>query len=162
LSPLETAKAQYLYSKVLLILEFESLLSEDERENDEYFPEYLQVLKPVGGDVNANADGSWDGKLNSLKTFAKEENEKMEKKMDSMKEQNETLEKKMDSMKAQNDELKVILMMLVGTSKSSGIVRDSLLGQPETTKKGKTLSVADLAKTGGGERESAKDAINFL
>ncbi|GMH63294.1 hypothetical protein TL16_g03675 [Triparma laevis f. inornata] len=70
----ENARAEFMFARARIILEFEETLSEEQKKNAEWFPEWLQVLVPTLQDNDL--DNEWVGRLKSLKntvTQAKQE-----------------------------------------------------------------------------------------
>ena len=62
----ENARAQFLYSKAKLVLEFEDIMSVKDKKSDGMFPTWIQVLKPTSEDRDED-DVSWVGKLRAVK-----------------------------------------------------------------------------------------------
>ena len=113
----EKARAQFLYSKAKLILEFEDIMSEEDLKSNEMFPTWLQVLKSTASE-NGNADDSWVGKLRAIKKSIVNVGDEVDKKVDNLaaglKADNAELKAKVDKkvddlaaeLKADNAELK--------------------------------------------------------
>jgi hypothetical protein len=73
----ENAKAQFLFSKASIILEFESIMPAEETGDAQKFPPFLQVLT---SEVAVGVDDGWSGKMKSLKqaiTLRSEETQQM-------------------------------------------------------------------------------------
>ncbi|GMH71660.1 hypothetical protein TL16_g05712 [Triparma laevis f. inornata] len=62
----ENAKAEFIFARANIILEFEGTLNEEQRKNKEWFPTWLQVLVPTL-DSDGVDEGDWVGKVRSLK-----------------------------------------------------------------------------------------------
>ncbi|GMI11132.1 hypothetical protein TrVE_jg9613 [Triparma verrucosa] len=66
----ENARAEFMFARAGIVLEFEETLSDDQKKNPEWFPEWLQVLVPTLQD--SSLDNEWVGRLKSLKNTVTE------------------------------------------------------------------------------------------
>ncbi|GMH50018.1 hypothetical protein TL16_g00674 [Triparma laevis f. inornata] len=62
----ENAKAEFLFARANIILEFEDVLTKKQKENREWFPVWLQVLVPTLKSTEMQ-DGDWVGRVRALK-----------------------------------------------------------------------------------------------
>jgi len=62
----ENARAQFLFSKASLILEFEEVMGKDKDESHTHAPKWLQILEPIKAKSESDSE-SWAGKVKSIK-----------------------------------------------------------------------------------------------
>ena len=62
----ENAKAEFIFARANIILEFEGTLTKKQKENNEWFPTWLQVLVPTL-ENDGSEDGAWVGRVRALK-----------------------------------------------------------------------------------------------
>ncbi|GMI11254.1 hypothetical protein TrLO_g10470 [Triparma laevis f. longispina] len=62
----ESAKAEFIFARANIILEFEGTLTKKQKENNEWFPTWLQVLVPTL-ENDGSEDGAWVGRVRALK-----------------------------------------------------------------------------------------------
>ncbi|GMI01602.1 hypothetical protein TrVE_jg9814 [Triparma verrucosa] len=62
----ENAKAEFMFARANIILEFEALVSDSHKRNEEWFPTWLQVLVPTLENEEIEAS-NWTGRVRSIK-----------------------------------------------------------------------------------------------
>jgi hypothetical protein len=62
----ENAKAEFMFARAEIVLEFEAMLSYSQMEDEEWFPTWLQVLVPTQG-AEGTEGGDWVGRVRALK-----------------------------------------------------------------------------------------------
>ena len=112
----ENARAEFTFARAQIILEFEEVLSKEEKENKEWFPTWLQVLVPKL-DVDDDVWIKWGGRVRSLKNSVRKVQDKLNEserlRIESAKERTAEIEglkvefknqlEKSEEMRAEND-----------------------------------------------------------
>jgi WD40 repeat protein len=66
----QNAKAQHIFSKASLILEHESIMRKSQKQSQELFPKFLQIMKPVADEGSIDdEENNWTGRLKSIKNY---------------------------------------------------------------------------------------------
>ena len=70
---MQQSEAQQFKVKVIMIREYEQLLSDNEKENKDWFPNFLVVRKPVseGGSNGDSTQNEWKGMLREVEKGVK-------------------------------------------------------------------------------------------
>ena len=63
----ENAKAEFMFARANIVLEFEETLTKDQRSNPDWFPTYLQVLVPTLSEEENGEGDAWQGKMRALR-----------------------------------------------------------------------------------------------
>ena len=89
----ENAKAEFIFARAQIILEFEAVLSKSDRANTAWFPTWLQVLVPTLENDEVD-EGDWVGRVRALKNSVKYVKEQLEESEKMRKEERKENEKK--------------------------------------------------------------------
>ncbi|GMH58853.1 hypothetical protein TL16_g02702 [Triparma laevis f. inornata] len=101
----ENGKAEFTFARAETILEFETMLNEDDRSNPELFPTWLQVLVPTLESDNAD-EFEWAGRVRELKNSVKQVQRKLEESEEARRAEAREIKRQNEERKAEATEMK--------------------------------------------------------
>ena len=112
----ESARAKFLYSKALIIIEFEDMMSDKDKKDNKFFPTWVQVLRPTADDATDDDDDDGDtrvGKLRGVKKSITDVGSDVNDKFDAVNKKVDIVDAKLEDLAADNAELKNLLLQLL-------------------------------------------------
>ncbi|GMH64615.1 hypothetical protein TrST_g10092 [Triparma strigata] len=119
----ENAKAEFMFARAGIVLEFEAMLSNYDRQNEEWFPTWLQVLVPTQG-AEGTEGGDWVGRVKALKVSLDSVKTEVS---DDLKNTRNDLKEELDASRAEVKILKTLLVDNEQQNKKLEVMMDALI-----------------------------------